>query len=75
MLDCFRNKEDRVRYAGIEYMFLTCKCFNDIILLKFDDIFEKLINNIIDTNDSVKKAATSLDNCLKSLVTSSQPEK
>lgn len=43
MLDCFKDKEERVRYAGIEYLFLTCKAMNDIILLKFDDIYKKLL--------------------------------
>lgn len=57
MLDCFNDKEERVRYAGIEYMFLTCRCMNDIVLIQFNAIYKKLIKNILDTDESVKKAA------------------
>ncbi|CAD8103047.1 unnamed protein product [Paramecium sonneborni] len=75
MIDCMRDKEERVRYTGIEYLFLTSKQLGDVILNKLEEIYKNLVQSFLDPDESVRKAASQLDNCLKSLVTSTAPEK
>jgi vacuole morphology and inheritance protein 14 len=36
MVECMKDKEERVRYAGIEYLFLTSKCLGDVVLNKLE---------------------------------------
>ncbi|CAK93839.1 unnamed protein product (macronuclear) [Paramecium tetraurelia] len=75
MVDCMRDKEERVRYTAIEYLFLTSKQLGDYVLNKLEDIYSYLVQSFLDPDESVRKAASQLDNCLKSLVTSTAPEK
>ena len=43
MIDCMRDKEERVRYTGIEYLFLTSKQMGDVILIKLEEICKSLV--------------------------------
>lgn len=39
MILCMNDKEERVRFAGIEYLFLTAKSLGDVVLNKLDIIY------------------------------------
>jgi hypothetical protein len=40
MLECFGDKDERVRFAGIEYLYYVCRSLNEIVLLNLNQIFE-----------------------------------
>ena len=43
MIDCMRDKEERVRYTAIEYLFLTSKLLGDVVLIKLEEIYRNLV--------------------------------
>jgi hypothetical protein len=54
MLECFIDKDEKVRYAGIEYLYYVCKSLNEIVLLNFNEIFEQLmLRSVIETDESI----------------------
>lgn len=40
MLDCFGDKDEKVRYAGIEYLYYVSISLNEIVLLDLNRIFD-----------------------------------
>lgn len=51
MIFCLYDKEERVRFAGAEYLFLTAKAVGDVILIKLDQLFDGLMKIILDIEE------------------------
>lgn len=43
MLFLLKDKDEKLRYVAIEFLFLTCKSIGDVILNNLNEIYEKLI--------------------------------
>ena len=54
MLGCFMDKDEKVRFAGIENLFYVCRSLNEIVLINFNEIFDKLMmRSVVDADDSI----------------------
>ncbi|EWS71066.1 MHCK/EF2 kinase domain protein (macronuclear) [Tetrahymena thermophila SB210] len=68
LIDQMQDNDSKIRFACLEGLYHITFALQDIILLNFKDIFETLVTKVTDMDNSVRSAATTLDNQLKTIV-------
>jgi vacuole morphology and inheritance protein 14 len=57
VLKCLKDQNNKIRFAACDTLYNIIKTLRDVVLIKFNDIFEELIDVVADVDDDVKKAA------------------
>jgi len=51
MLECFTDRDERIRAAGIEYLQYVCHSMKETVLLNLNNIFEQLVYRSVAESD------------------------
>ena len=57
VLVCLKDQDSKIRFAACDTLYNLIKTLRDVALIKFNDIFEELIEVVPDVDDDVKRAA------------------
>lgn len=71
VLKCLKDQNCKIRFAACDTLYNIIKIMRDISLIKFNDIFEELIEVVADVDVDVKKAAQTINRTLKDIVSES----
>lgn len=52
LLEGLKDKDERIRFAALEYLYFICKHFNELALLNFNEIFLALLHKIGEVDES-----------------------